>query len=275
MPPALVTRSAMRPTQRIRGDAAEAVRAAAFQADRQRSDRARLALGACGDVGKLLDEAQAFFDFIRRSLRRERADVLALRLWNFLQQRLELVRLAAEPEDQHAARVGMAGKRRDQLASAFEIAAELRAAELMRERVYAVDAVLAALGGQSRDALGCAADAADGAEDPDLVARADSSVRTSIAHERQRLCTHRSRAGRARSESILVHSGEERCQVVRVDVRAARYLRRRAANHLTVLVDRLASAYRPQCELVAARDGSEQLDRHAVQRDRLAGCEIA
>ena len=78
-----------------------------------------------------------------------------------------------------------------------------------------------------------------------------------------------------RRETILVHAGEERRKIVRVDVRAARDLRRRAADRLAVLADRRAGVQRPQCELVAARDGIGQIDRHAFQLHALAGREIA
>src|SRR5687768_17633449 len=104
----------------------------------------------------------------------------------------------------------MARQRGDELARALEIAAELRAAELMGKRVHAVDPTLATVCGQSRDTFGGAADATDGAQDPDLVARADTSIRASIAHERQRLCSRRGRATAPRRESILVHAGEQR-----------------------------------------------------------------
>ena len=145
----------------------------------------------------------------------------------------------------------------------------------MWKRVHAVDPTLAAVCGQSRDTFGGAADATDGAQDPDLVARADTSVRASIAHERQRLCGRRGRAAASRRESILVHAGEQRRQIVRVDVRAARYLRRCPADHLTVLTHRLAGAHRPQGKLVTARDSVDQFDRCVIQRDALARGEIA
>src|SRR6185295_7328328 len=183
---------------------AQAVGAAAFQADGERADRARFATDARCTVRKLFDEAQALFDFVHGSLRRESADVPALRLRNLLQQRLQLIRFATESEDQHAAGVRMSRQCSDELASAIEIAAELRAAELMRERVYAVDAILAAFGGQPRDALGGAAHAADRTQDPDLVASADAPVRATVAHEGQRLGRCPCGRGCLRRESILV-----------------------------------------------------------------------
>jgi hypothetical protein len=189
-----------------------------FSPTGERSKRTRLALDARSDVCEFFDDPQPFFDFILRRLRGERADVRALRLGNLLQQRLELVRLAAESEDQHAAGIRMPRECGDELARALEIAAELRATELMRERIHAVDAIFAAVCRLPRDALRSAADAADGAKNPDLVARADATVGAPVAHERQGLCGRGGRALDSRRESIFIDPRKQRREIVGVDV---------------------------------------------------------
>src|SRR6185369_17670567 len=233
------------PYQWIRRDAAEPVRAAALQSHGERSKRTRLALDARSDVCEFFDDPQPFFDFILRRLRGERADVRALRLGNLLQQRLELVRLAAESEDQHAAGIGMPRECGDELARALEIAAELRATELMWERIHAVNAIFAAVRRLPRDALRSAADAADRAKNPDLVARADATVGAPVAHERQGLCGRGGRALDSRYESIFIDPRKQRREIVGVDVRTACNRRRGAPDDLAVLTYRLARSHRP------------------------------
>jgi hypothetical protein len=143
------------------------------------------------------------------------------------------------------------------------------------KRIHAVDAILAALSGKSRDALGRATDATDCAQDPDFVACPDAPVSPTIAHERQRIRCCSDGSGCMRRESILVHTGEQRREVVCMNVGAACDLRRSAADDLAVLADRLAGLQRPQCELVAARNGIGQLDRDALQLEVLAGRQVA
>src|SRR5688572_9649149 len=108
----------------------------------------------------------------------------------------------------------MARQRGDELARAVKIAAELRAAELMRERVHAIDATSGLSGRKTCDSLCRAADAADRAKNPDLIARADASIGAAISHERCGVPARRSRSLRAWYEPILVHAGEQRAQVV-------------------------------------------------------------
>ncbi len=77
----------------------------------------------------------------------------------------------------------MLRERREQRARMAEVVAELRAAEGVLEGMHAVDASGMACAGNSRNARGEVADAADGRNDPYLVACPDASVGAQIALE--------------------------------------------------------------------------------------------
>ncbi len=120
-----------------------------------------------------------------RRLRAERADVGGF--GDPGEQRRDLVGLAAEPDDQHAPGIGMAGERGEQCPGALEIVPELRAAEGMGEGMDAVDPAgvdrICARGDLPRGAR----DAADGGDHPDLIACADAPVRAGVTKETFRL----------------------------------------------------------------------------------------
>src|SRR5690606_4924008 len=113
------------PDERVRADAAEAVGAAAFDADAQRVDAARFAPILFGNAHELFDRAQTRLGLIALGLCRERTHARAVRVRQIGEQRVELIRFAAETHDQHAARIRMLSERCDQAARAVEIAAEL------------------------------------------------------------------------------------------------------------------------------------------------------
>ncbi len=262
------------PDERIRADAAEPVGAAAFDADAERFDSARLAPIAFGDLHELLDCTQAGLCLIRLSLCREGAHARALRIRQLGQQRLELIRFAAEPDDQHAARIRVLRKRRDEPARAVEIAAELRAAELMRKCMHAVDAICEPRIREASDPLGRPADTADRTQNPDFVARADAAVRTPVSQERTVLSCDLRRIGSERFEAVAVEPRKQRLHVVRVDVGTDTNLRRRAPDRPAVSAHRLAGATRSHRELVAARDRIEQGDRGGTDLHVLAPLQI-
>ena len=136
-----------RADERIRGDAAEAVRAAALQADRpDRSSAQGTRCVALRDLARALRRRAGLLR-VSSSVACAAKERMRARsaFGNLAEQLLELIRFAAQAEDQHAAGVRMARERGDQLARAIEIAAELRAAELMRKRVHAIDATGEAL----------------------------------------------------------------------------------------------------------------------------------
>lgn len=154
------------------------------------------------------------------------------------EQPVELIRLAAQPEYQHTTCVRMTGQRCNQFARAIEIAAELRAAELMREGVHPIDATGKTRIGDTGNALCRAANAADGAENPDLIAGTDASVRASIAHERCH-CRRCCRGARHGFVAIFVQPCQACDYVVRMYVRAACDIAQRATDRPAVLADRL------------------------------------
>src|SRR3546814_5603319 len=74
-------------------------------------------------------------------------------------------------------------ERGEQRARMAEVVAELRTAEGVLERMNPVDAPGMAFAADPRDARGEIADAADGRQDPDFVARADAAVGADIARK--------------------------------------------------------------------------------------------
>src|SRR3546814_15101877 len=79
--------------------------------------------------------------------------------------------------------MGMLRERREQRARMAEIVAKLRTTEGVLERMDAVDAPRMARARDPRDARGEVADAADGRQDPDFVARPGAAVGTEIARK--------------------------------------------------------------------------------------------
>jgi hypothetical protein len=77
----------------------------------------------------------------------------------------------------------VAGERGENIAGSGEVVAELRAAEGMGEGVDAVDLAGVEDGGALGDLLRGARDAADGGDDPDLVAGADAAIGAVVAIE--------------------------------------------------------------------------------------------
>ena len=114
--------------------------------------------------------------FVEHVLRVEEANTAAVHVPRFGEQRVELVVLAAQPEHEHPAGVRMTHQSREHLTRMSEVVAELAAAVRMRERVHAVDRPGEALVRRSGDLLRRPVHAADGVDDPHLVARADAAV---------------------------------------------------------------------------------------------------
>jgi hypothetical protein len=246
------------PDQRIGGEAGKAVRTAAFDAEHQLGKRRRLALRQAGGLDQRVDQRQPFLDFVLRFLRAERSDIGG-RI-DLGQQRLHLVGFATQPDDQHAAGIGMAGQRGEDGARAGKVVAQLRAAERMDEGVNAVDAAGMAARGPLGDLLGGAGDTSDGREDPDFVARADAAVHAAIAFE---VCFTAGADGMGmRAVEILAGALQRGREILAVDVFARRDRALGSANRKAEFQHRLAGGNRCQRHLVAAlyrlRDGNAE-----------------
>ena len=101
----------MRPTSGLAVMPREAVRAAAFEADAELGERARLALVALGDRDQLVDSGEALpRSRPPRPARLKRGCARGRFGDQLREQPVELVRFAAQAEDQHAAGVGMAAR---------------------------------------------------------------------------------------------------------------------------------------------------------------------
>ncbi len=141
--------------QRIGGEPGHAVRPAAFEADhrvrpRRRSSRAsRSAIATSSASGR-----QPGVEFVAFGLRGEHAHTGQVGGAGVAPATLELIRFAAQPDDQHAAGIGMGGQRRQDAAGAGEVIAQLRTAERMGERMHAVDAAGESLRAGCGDPLG-------------------------------------------------------------------------------------------------------------------------
>src|SRR6185437_16437359 len=83
--------------QRIRGESAEGVGAAALEAEDQVGERAGLAHVAGKQCGELLERTDAFLDLVTDGLRIEAADALRIKVRR-AEQRRELIVLAAEAD---------------------------------------------------------------------------------------------------------------------------------------------------------------------------------
>jgi len=113
------------PDQRIGGEPAQSVGAAALDPDDELAQRQPLPPGLCGAGDEGLDELEAALDLVALTLSGEREDVGARRLGDRGEERVELVRLAPETDDQHAAGIGVAGQRGEDRARPGEIFAQL------------------------------------------------------------------------------------------------------------------------------------------------------
>jgi hypothetical protein len=181
---------------------------------------------------------------------------------------------AAQPDDQHAAGIGMTGEACHDGPRAFQVLTELRAAVRMREGVDAVDRITDQCCGLRGDTLRGARDATDGRQDPDLVTRADNAVGADIAFECRSRCDRR-RCRVDRIEPIGERAFEPGLEIVRVDARAGGYRLRRGADRKAVLDHRIAHCDRSERNFVATPDvgGQDQAsgvdalaDRHDLAR---------
>ena len=91
--------------------------------------------------------------------------------------------LAAQREHQHSAGIGVADQRSQQLAGLGMVMAGLGAAEGMGEGVQAVDGAGDQILVVPHEGFGAVVDAADGGDDPDLVADGGTAVLAAVAHE--------------------------------------------------------------------------------------------
>ena len=161
----------------------------------------------------------------------------------------QLVVLAAQPQDQGPAGVGMRRQGSDHGPRGDQVTTDLRAAEGVGQRIDPVDAALELPVGGRRDLLGGAGDAADGAEDPDLVARADPAVGAAVALE-GRVRWRGQGLGRRRIVGVGLEPREIGRHVVTVHVLARRDVGGRVADGPAVFQHRLAGRDGPQRDLV-------------------------
>ena len=260
--------------QRVGGDAAEAVAAAALHAEHQFARGDRLALELRGIRDELAHRFEAVLDFILHVLRVEKADALRVERAGFGEEGLERVVLAAEAEDQHRGGVRVADQAGEDPAGVAEVVAELRAAVGMGEGVDAIDRAAGPdelLRREVGDALAGDVDAGDRVDDPDLVAGRRAAIGTAVAEEGGNF----TRGGRGSTGSLVFQLGvlaQAAADLVDVDVLAGGDVRGGDPDREAVLDHRLTRGDRPQRRLVAGGDvGEDELAFAGSRGDGLRG----
>ena len=192
MPPCLTSRSTAAPERRIGGDAGIAVGAAALQRQHDFRCRPRFALGARRHRQHRLDALDAFLDRLAGAagrLDRHGLEVVALDQPVLVLHAVDLKHLAAEPDHQGAAEIGMRGVaplRPPQHVIAFAVGGHA-AAGAVHEGDRTVDLRIVVEDAGAVDALGDElrrrGRAVHRGEDADVVARAGPAVRAHVAFE--------------------------------------------------------------------------------------------
>src|SRR6185437_11591220 len=121
-------------------------------------------------------------DLVADGLCVEAADALRIEL-RAAEQCRELIVLAAEADDEYAARVGMRDQRGQEPPRMREIVAELRAAEGVCQSVHPIDFAAQPLCGDIGNPARRTCDTADGADDPELVACPHASVAAPVTEK--------------------------------------------------------------------------------------------
>ena len=140
----------------------------------------------------------------------------------------EGVVFAAEGDDEDTAGIGVAGEGREEVGRHLVVGAELRAA------VGVGEGETAACGGE---AFAEPVYAADGGDDPDVVADADASVGVAVGHYLR--CRNARDVGEFRLVAVLQHVAEVCGEVVDVDMLARGDVARGVPDRHAVLDDGL------------------------------------
>ncbi len=178
--------------ERVRRDAAEAVGAAALEADAEFRHRHVLALVLRAYGEDLAELLQAVFDFVVHLLGDEHPHAAFIDRAHQLAEGVQLVVLAAERDHQHTAGVGMMHHVGEDGAGILVVRPKLGAAVIVRESDDRIDTPL--LSGDFRlealhDGLADPVHTTHVGNDPDLVADAHLPVGAAEAFKRNRLLT--------------------------------------------------------------------------------------
>ena len=251
----------------VRGDAGQAVRAAALEAHDQLVRRTGHAFIPAHPRRQFADQTDPFSQFIFHVLADQEADAALVVFAHVRSDLLNAAVFAAEAQQQHAARIRVNREIGKRLSRVLLVQSHLGAAVGMRESIHAVDApadVILRHGGQG---LRHVVHAADRRDDPQLIADAGAVVRTRIAHEgarREMSLRHFDRV-----PGVFQFAGKQRLQVVRMHMRARGNVRQRFADRIAVLDDRLACADVPEGGLVPHGQVVQQGDFPAAIRRSL------
>jgi len=211
----------------------------------------------------------ASLDLVLFALRPQRAYAAAQGCGYFLDQPVELIRFAAQADQQHTAGIGVAGQSGEQRAGAIQVFAELRAAVRVAECEDAIDRLAVTGVGDGGDPLGGAGDAADRGQNPDFVARADAAVGPTIALEARDLVLGKGRGGHGHV-GIAFDAGQQGLQIVAVDMSTGRDVLRQPPDRPAIFAHDPAGFEIAQGLLVAQRHVVRRLQRH---RDVVVGAQ--
>ncbi len=260
-----------------------------MQTQHQMTGRYRRSRNAIGRRQHVLDDAHAALDRFRGA-----ADVLhvvARKPIAFLQtlgaeQRRDLIRLAAEADEDRRCDVRMPRVARHRPAQHVHAFAHVHAAAgAVRQRDHAVDVRISGehvgtnvgaelIGDRTRHRCR----AVDARDDRDVVARRDAAVVAHDAHEGRRRIDHCGRlyvgaervVARCAADVGTVLAADS--HVVQMDVLAGANVARRKADDLVVAAHRRAGRNRARRELVARRDQTDH--SHAFVLDQRARHEL-
>ena len=165
-------------------------------------------------VDQLMQQRKPFRHFVVCVLADQKFHALRIAVFHTLSDFFHTAVLAAQPQHQHAARVGMAGQRRQRLPRVFLIVPQLRAAVRVLKGEHIGHAAVQIFPRLLCETLRRLAHASHGGQNPDFVANAHTTVRPHKAPESARR-SPRQRAFRGMID-ILLMDAQRRAQVVRM-----------------------------------------------------------
>ena len=253
----------------VRRDAGEAVRTAALQPNHKFAGRAGDTLLIPHVVRKLTQQLHRFGKLIFHLLADEEAHARLVVVAHMFLDDGGAGIFAAQPQHQHAADVGVRRQIRQNRARILLIIAHLRAAVGVREGTDTLHAAADKLLRRTFQLAGNVVDAADGGQNPQLIAHADAPVFARIAHERR--CRNFWNRRVRRVIFIRQLAGQAGVQIVDMHMRADGNILLRVANREAILDDLFARLDGEKRHLMPGGNVRDRGERNAIHRHGLPG----
>ena len=253
---------------RIGRDAAESVRAAAFEAHHQLAGQTGHARLSAHMSGHLLQQPHRLRHLVLHLLAYQKTHAVRIVFLHIGTNLVNAAVFAAQPQQQHAARVGMRGQIRQQPAGILLILPHLGAAIRMREGVYALHPSPHQRLRTTLQGAGHVVDTAHGGQNPQLVAHAHTPVPARIARKGSG-----SPGGKRLSMRVVLVfqlAGEQRAQIVHMHVASLRNIGFGLADGKAVFDHMLPFVHGVEGHLVAGGNVIEQRDGFPVNLDGIA-----